>query len=285
MIALGDHPVLLSYGIEGGAKLQERENMLFLLSYAVWVLARWGIGYPILTGASTVGEIIKKILNPPVIACLVGGGVGICWSLVPLTARPGETAFKVLSPVLTAVDYSGRCTVPMILFALGARLDQAIREVGVFSERKAYQQVDKPANTESNGKVEPEVVGLPSPITEKVSVTGREAHQPGEGAENEPENMPIPAYVAVLLLRQAVGPLFGTVVAFGLLQGMCGVEDPVILLVAMLQSAGPPMINLSVMAGISGTAERETAKLLLLTYSASILSWTASIAFFLELLK
>eukprot|EP00415_Alexandrium_ostenfeldii_P005147 UN5147 len=53
----------------------------------------------------------------------------------------------------------------------------------------------------------------------------------------------------------------------GVLRGLCGVASPVVLLVGMLQTAGPPMINLGVMTGLSGTAEKETARLLLLTYS------------------
>lgn len=96
--------------------------------------------------------------------------------------------------------------------------------------------------------------------------------------------MPTSGYLAVLLLRQVVSPLVGMLVAIGLLRHILGVDDPVVLLVGMLQTAGPPMINLGVMAGLSGSAETVTAKLLLVTYAASIASWTFWIAMFLRVL-
>jgi hypothetical protein len=96
--------------------------------------------------------------------------------------------------------------------------------------------------------------------------------------------LPMVAYFSVMIFRQVVGAFFGACVAFLFLRDLCGVSDHAVLLVSMLQSAGPPMINLSVMAGLSGSAEIETAKLLLFTYSASLVTWTVSIAFYLWLL-
>ena len=59
-------------------------------------------------------------------------------------------------------------------------------------------------------------------------------------------------------------------------------------MVAMLQSAGPPMINLGVMVGLSqagGGCQSACALLLLVTYTCSMFTWVASIAAFLWLLS
>merc|ERR1719282_914649 len=97
--------------------------------------------------------------------------------------------------------------------------------------------------------------------------------------------MPLMALYAVLGLRQLLGPILGVAIAIGLLRGLCGVTDRVTLMVGMMQTAGPPMINLGVMAGVSGTAETETAKLLLITYCGSVVTWILSIALFLHVLQ
>merc|ERR1711972_1156043 len=78
--------------------------------------------------------------------------------------------------------------------------------------------------------------------------------------------LPAIVYPVILLLRQGAGSIFAAFVVCGFLRGTCGVSNRVVLIVAMLQGAGPPMINLSVMAGLSGSAEMETSKLLLFTY-------------------
>ena len=65
----------------------------------------------------------------------------------------------------------------------------------------------------------------------------------------------------------------------------CPVDEPVALMVAMLQSAGPPMINLAVMAGLAGgDVSTDCAGVLLVTYAASVVSWTVAISGFLALL-
>merc|ERR1712183_633013 len=113
--------------------------------------------------------------------------------------------------------------------------------------------------------------GVDEPLVDKAS----DKEQP------KGEEMPVLGYVSVVVMRQIVGPLVGAAVAVGLLRGVFGVNRPVVLMVGMLQTAGPPMINLAVMAGLSGDGEKTVAKMLLFTYAFSIISWTCSLAFFL----
>jgi hypothetical protein len=65
------------------------------------------------------------------------------------------------------------------------------------------------------------------------------------------------------------------------------VTDRITLMVACLQSAGPPMSNLAVMAGLAGGADvsRASALVLLVTYSCSIVSWTFALSLFLWILE
>lgn len=262
LLAIGDDPVLVRAGGPSGEALHSQIQMLFLMSYAVWVLARWSIGYPILLGAISFQGWLSKVLNPPVIACLVASACGIVRSTLLGASWPTGEEAAWLTPVWVAVDYCGRCTVPCILLALGARLDQAVTEVRATWMTKA-------ANGNGPAGLEAQLLS-----TEKAA---------GDAPESDAV-LPAIAYPVLLLLRQGAGSIFGALVACGFLRGVCGVSDPVVLMVAMLQAAGPPMINLSVMAGLSGSAEMETSKLLLFTYGASVFTWIGSIAFFLWLL-
>merc|ERR1712039_447011 len=54
-------------------------------------------------------------------------------------------------------------------------------------------------------------------------------------AVDDTARLPFAAYLAVLLLRQVVGPIFSALVACGLLRTLCGVQDRTMLMVAMLQ--------------------------------------------------
>jgi len=254
MLAMGDQPEMLADGQEGGEALRSRVNLLFLNSYALWVLARWSIGYPLLSGALTVREWREKVLNAPVVACIVAGTVGVLWhSMPPEQQGAWVSSFApVLHPVTVALQYAGRCSVPSILITLGARMDEAVATL--WQRRKA-------ANA---ARAEP-LLSACGPLVEPAAE----------------EDMPLCAYFGVLLLRQIIGPLFGVALCCGFLRGVCGVTSPVVLMVGMLQTAGPPMINLGVMSGLSGSAETQTARVLLLTYAFSTVSWTVSITLFL----
>eukprot|EP00445_Apocalathium_hangoei_P001738 CAMPEP_0203861586 /NCGR_PEP_ID=MMETSP0359-20131031/13092_1 /ASSEMBLY_ACC=CAM_ASM_000338 /TAXON_ID=268821 /ORGANISM="Scrippsiella Hangoei, Strain SHTV-5" /LENGTH=490 /DNA_ID=CAMNT_0050778841 /DNA_START=49 /DNA_END=1518 /DNA_ORIENTATION=- len=289
LLAIGDHPVLVGVDGQGGDTLRARVALLFLMSYSVWVLARWSIGYPILSGALSFAEWRAKALNSPVKACLLATVVGLTWDIARSAIAPGPKwgdTVSLFTPVIVAVEYAGRCTVPLILFALGARLDQAIDEVRTVwawppSAAGGGASKAKGADPEALS----EVVGLSAHDEAHSMPAGKDFATPGIADAPEPDApLPFVAYPIVLLLRQVVGPGFSALVACGFLRDICGVRDRVLLMVAMMQGAGPPMINLSVMAGISGSAEMETSKLLLFTYGASVITWTLSISAFLWLL-
>lgn len=279
MLAIGDHPALVQHGGVSGESLRSRISVMFLMSYAVWVLARWSIGYPILSGALTFGEWKAKVLNPPVVACVVATACGLLWSVATSLGLPLGAAASALRPCSVALDYAGRCSVPCILLALGARLDGAIADLRAPAKSASEATgVEPSAGTRSVSEPAPELVGLQTQEPEEKVERGAEA-------ERQPDpRLPCCAYLLVVLLRQGMGTLISALLACGLLRGVCGVGDRVVLMVAMLQGAGPPMINLSVMAGLTGNAERETSKLLLASYGASVFTWTASMSLFLAFL-
>jgi len=230
-------------------------SKLFLMSYVLWVLCRWSIGYPILSGAATCQEWKNKVTNPPVVTCVVGLVCGLAWDAVPAEPKAWseDHVLPILTPLGTSLEYAGRCCVPCILLVLGATLYDAITDCSK-------------ATMVSAGTHEPFIQDVKNddPLTEA--------------------DMPRWAYVAVFVLRQIVGPLFAVFIACGLLRGVLGVHDHIVLMVAMLQGAGPPMINLAVMANLSGNAMKQVARLLLFTYVCSLFSWTAAIALFLRIL-
>lgn len=117
--------------------------------------------------------------------------------------------------------------------------------------------------------------------------TGNGSDDPKEKSEvngNEAPSvpsMPLRGHLAVLLLRQLFGALLGLLMAY-LVRRFCGITDHVVLMTLLLQSCGPPMINLSVMAGVSGSAQRDSAKLLLITYAASVFTWVIWMTIYLS---
>mmetsp|Transcript_49778 Transcript_49778/g.96139 ORF Transcript_49778/g.96139 Transcript_49778/m.96139 type:complete len:256 (-) Transcript_49778:215-982(-) len=252
LLTLGVRPVSHSISEEN---FSNDVNKLFLISYALWVLCRWSIGYPILSGAITWQEWRSKVANPPVVACVVGSLCGLAWDAVPAEPKAwsGDHVLPFLVPIGTALEYSGRCCVPCVLIVLGATLYEAFVDCSK-------------ATVVLAGAQEPFIEEIKSedPLTEVV--------------------LPRWAYIAVFVLRQIVGPFFAVFIACGLLRGVLGVQEHIVLMVAMLQGAGPPMINLAVMANLSGNAKKQVAQMLLFTYTCSLFSWTAAIMFFLRML-
>lgn len=279
LLAVGDHPTLLKNGQAGGEELRQRINTLFLLSYAIWVFARWSIGFPILSGAISFSSWLNKVLNPPVIACIIATVAGLVWNSWLHTIVNEDLVGTICTPAFVAIAYAGRCVIPVILMALGARLCDAVKDVWAAMVQCGYAQPDEADDADLA-----KVVGKPRDV--ELASASENSKMPSEpsGTIVANVNMPVVAYFALLVLRQVVGPAVGGVVACLVLRDIFGVIDNSVLLVCLLQSAGPPMINLSVMAGLSGGAETEVAKLLLLTYGFSLVSWTVAIAAYLWLL-
>merc|ERR1719401_1408151 len=77
-------------------------------------------------------------MNPPVVATLFATAAGLIWSQAPQDLQSNEVLHQVLEPLQVAFRYAGRCTVPMILFCLGARLTDAVIEVKESLRRLGY---------------------------------------------------------------------------------------------------------------------------------------------------
>lgn len=182
-------------------------------------------------------------------------------------------SFEVFQPVTTAVGYAGRCSVPLLLMALGAKVDSISAEIwgrGGPGEPKAnYQALLIPSIASGGQNADSDSESGTSGTAGTGSVDPKAK---SEVNGNEVPSMPLRGHLAVLLLRQLFGALLGLLMAY-LVRRFCGVTDHVVLMTLLLQSCGPPMINLSVMAGVSGSAQRDSAKLLLVTYAASVFTW------------
>lgn len=290
--------------------ISSRIKLLFLLSYTLWVLARWSIGYPILSGALSFEAWRKKVMNPPVKACLLGIILGLVWNeAIPSDWRenvvtslrneneapksedvngmnsggenvsPFHTLLAAFLQIAhTALDYAGRCCVPCILISLGANLYEAAVETfgggsfSVLSGGSLFRSTRRPGISSVRQAL----------MIEEVS----ESQVDEEVISGVPESagFPLSANMWVLFLRQILGPVFAGIVCYMLKESIDLVDNRMVLMVGFLQGAGPPMINLSVMAGINENSAQSlaVAKLLLLTYAFSILSWTVAIAGFLH---
>ncbi|CAJ1396999.1 unnamed protein product [Effrenium voratum] len=262
LLALGPHPALQAWDASDASEataqaLHDRVVVLFLNSFPIWVVARWGIGFPVLSGAFSFQQWRKKVLNPPVKVLHYCEGVD----------------FQIFQPAVTAVDFAGRCSVPLLLMVLGAKVDGIAVEVfAAGGKGKSYEALPSPSK--------PESVKIGVGDCEKGPAVEQEPKIQLE--QPPPSEMPLRGHLAVLLLRQLFGALLGLLVAFGVRR--CGVSDKVLLMTLLLQSCGPPMINLSVMAGVSGTAQKDAAKVLLITYLASVFTWVMWTAIFLSFL-
>lgn len=97
------------------------------------------------------------------------------------------------------------------------------------------------------------------------------------------QNFASTATIAGLALSSAM-PIFGALVMLGFFRRVCGVVDSLVLFVGMMQCAGPPMVNITVMAGLSGTAAKDVSRMLLITYVVSMASWVVAVTCFLHIL-
>ncbi|MBN2450052.1 MAG: AEC family transporter [Lentisphaeria bacterium] len=106
-------------------------------------------------------------------------------------------------------------------------------------------------------------------------------------AERVPANVGIPTrvYAGVIWGRLILMPVIGclytlTLLRFGLLP-----EDPMFLLVLLLESAVPSATNLIVMCQVHSRGEAAMSRLLVVTYVAAVVTLTASVSLFLWVLE
>eukprot|EP00656_Telonema_subtile_P043197 TRINITY_DN49594_c0_g1_i1.p1 TRINITY_DN49594_c0_g1~~TRINITY_DN49594_c0_g1_i1.p1 ORF type:complete len:386 (-),score=65.41 TRINITY_DN49594_c0_g1_i1:61-1218(-) len=255
-LTLADQSVFHQGDTPDADSVRDRTMSLYLFSYVVWIFMRWSVGYPVLTGAmQDFNSWIKKVVNPPTIACVVASLIGfIKAGLIP------DGATNWLTPAGTALHYISNALVPTIQMCLGAKLYMTVTRI-MAQRRKAheYEAADPGASDlELKGEDSLEIV------------------------EKEP-TIPQFVYLLIVVLRQGVGMMLAAFMGYILSRG-AGVTDNVALMVCMMQTAGPPMINMSVMAGLSGECEKEASLAILYTYSASIITWTLGITVFLSIL-
>jgi hypothetical protein len=250
LLALGCHPILLQDRDMDKSAFETRVSMLFLISYPLWLPGHWMVAFPMVSGAVTFADFRKNAINPPLLACVVSVVVGLTLNSYWPEACRGH--LDALGPISVALDYAGRCSVPLTIMGLGSKMYIA------FINGKAKQQL---------------------------CVDVEDGHS--SLLQEDLPKLPAKAYVLVAVARQIIGPFLAVAIACGMLKGLCGVDDNLVLMVAMLQSAGPPMMDLSVMAGLSNRQEVETAvpKLLLLTYMVSIVTWPLAVMMFLHALQ
>lgn len=146
--------------------LQDRISMLFLASYPFWTVARWGIGFPVLSGlrshhrcdgdrCAVLSAVEAKGFQPSSAGALRVSQAfqptrHVCWRCQPPLClgrphhvAPGEVlqhsadlqnlgiSLSVFQPMVNALALAGRCSVPMLLMGMGAKLD------GIFVETMA----------------------------------------------------------------------------------------------------------------------------------------------------
>ena len=95
----------------------------------------------------------------------------------------------------------------------------------------------------------------------------------------------------VCVVRLVLSPLFGiALVWLGVRVGAIVADDPVLLLVLLIESAMPTAMNLQLLtdviaAGRGGDASRSMARMLAAQYLASVFSITVFLSIFLTLIK
>lgn len=212
----------------------------------------------------------SNVANPPTISIFIAVLVGVIARLAP---SPASALVLVAGPLITAVEYSSRCLVPVMLFCLGSAISEAASP-----QRGMKAPLTSTSSTDNS-------LELTAPSDSLSHVQDAAAEGSMVVAIPLP-TLPTAAYVAIVVLRQIFGPLLGAALGFAM-RRWGGLADPVALMVTLLQSAGPPMINLSVMAGLAGGADtkRECALVLLVTYAASVITWVGAIAGFFFLIE
>mmetsp|Transcript_52988 Transcript_52988/g.113160 ORF Transcript_52988/g.113160 Transcript_52988/m.113160 type:complete len:426 (-) Transcript_52988:309-1586(-) len=255
--------------------LHQELALFFFLSYSVW------------RGAVSCREWRQKALNPPSIACFISIALGIGWGYLNSVLH---IDLSKLAPLLHAVDFVGQPSVPLMLLNLGSGLVETVAEI---SERRAAAKTTKTRagtgssqatqddNLDDDLEIASDRVEAESETSDSASTTAssKEHEEKKEEGREERSDLfvskvavaveaapavaraaaPLPEVVYVLIpfFRQVVGTLLSALIVIGLFQNAMGITNKPLLLVSMWQGAGPPMVNILVMVGISGNAKKE----------------------------
>jgi len=276
-LQLANEPVFLTAITPTAKDVHDHTLELYLFSYVLWIFMRWSVGFPVLTGGfQDFHTWRQKVVNPPTVAC----GLAMVLGILNNNVLPADMPREWAAPLATSIEYISNALVPTIQMTLGAKLYLTVAALW-----QGKEEGDGAAIAYEPMGSTPEVIGE----GQSVSIEGQSVSLPGVALEIEPvvevaPTLPGIAYVLLVVLRQLLGPTIGCLVGLALYKGV-GVTDKVGLMVCMMQAAGPPMINLSVMAGLSGEAETEVGRIILCTYAASIITWTFSMTTFLYMLS
>eukprot|EP00755_Sulcionema_specki_P005938 Sspe_Gene.34152::Locus_16613_Transcript_2_3_Confidence_0.333_Length_1708::g.34152::m.34152 len=256
---------------EDSKTMAQRGVTLVLTTSVWWTLSRWTIAYYLLAHPgreeSRMARAKKVMLNPPVVACVVSFVLGLI-SPFQNWWKGGSTTARL---VTTTVDTIGACMIPTVLIILGARV--------------AAVYLPSPDTSQS-----PVPESSPQPLIEMEEVVEVEAVPEADDVASPPPpsppedngDMPWKVRYGILFLRQGLGSVLGLLLVALLTSA---VSDPLILLICYLQCAGPPMINLSLMAGLHGRFESGLSRTLAIAYLLSIVSWLVTISACLRLLQ
>lgn len=102
---------------------------------------------------------------------------------------------------------------------------------------------------------------------------------------SSPDSISKKTYVGIIVLKLIVVPLIASSIIYTLkVNNVVGMQDPMLLLVLMLEAASPPALNLSIMTSMLGSQEQDMANLLFFSYLAGIITVTGNTIFFLSLI-
>eukprot|EP01064_Diplonema_japonicum_P016451 TRINITY_DN2446_c0_g1_i1.p1 TRINITY_DN2446_c0_g1~~TRINITY_DN2446_c0_g1_i1.p1 ORF type:complete len:410 (+),score=133.57 TRINITY_DN2446_c0_g1_i1:58-1287(+) len=254
--------------------LFNRATALVLTSTVWWNIAKWSLAYNLLApeGEKTWKEKALKVVNPPVIACLLAFSLGF----IPGVGSWWVGTSKTATVVVGSLQKGGRCLVPCMLLVLGGRIYHSL--ISEFNAAEQQEDVEAPLY---------EGVGL------EVSTRLQEIDEPTDdeaGDEDEKIDIRAPEMegftprvkFCIIFFRQGVCLGLGVLFMWLLSHGC---SEMMMLLICFLQTAGPPMINLSVMAGLHGNHEAGLAQTLMAAYLVSIVTWVLGITVALGVLQ
>eukprot|EP01064_Diplonema_japonicum_P016452 TRINITY_DN2446_c0_g1_i2.p1 TRINITY_DN2446_c0_g1~~TRINITY_DN2446_c0_g1_i2.p1 ORF type:complete len:396 (+),score=119.54 TRINITY_DN2446_c0_g1_i2:58-1245(+) len=239
--------------------LFNRATALVLTSTVWWNIAKWSLAYNLLApeGEKTWKEKALKVVNPPVIACLLAFSLGF----IPGVGSWWVGTSKTATVVVGSLQKGGRCLVPCMLLVLGGRIYHSL--ISEFNKEPQEQPED-----------------LEEPLFEGSGLV-QAIDSSSEDDSEEGDFGPLVKF-CIIFFRQGVCLGLGVLFMWLLSHGC---SEMMMLLICFLQTAGPPMINLSVMAGLHGNHEAGLAQTLMAAYLVSLVTWVLGITIALDVLQ